>query len=76
MRSDQEFLDTILSFAQNSDLIKVVGMEGSRIHPLIKPDALQDFDITFVVTDKQDLKKMILGWICLVNESFYKNLNQ
>lgn len=57
MRTDQEFLDTILAFAEGNELIKVVGMEGSRIHPLIEPDALQDFDVTFVVTDPQAFKK-------------------
>lgn len=57
MRSDQEFIETILSFAKDNDLIKVVGMEGSRIHPLIEPDSLQDFDITFVVTDPHAFKK-------------------
>lgn len=70
MRSDQEFIDTILSFAQNSDLIKVVGMEGSRIHPLIKPDALQDFDITFVVTDKQAFKKDD-SWLDMFGERIF-----
>ncbi len=51
MRTDDELMDIILSFAENNDQIKVVGMEGSRIHPLIEPDELQDFDITYVVTD-------------------------
>lgn len=57
MRTDQELMDTILSFAKDNELIKVVGMEGSRIHPLIEPDSLQDFDITFVVTDQKTFKE-------------------
>lgn len=51
MRTEEEMLDIILSFAKENEAIKVVGMEGSRIHPNIKKDDLQDFDITFVVTD-------------------------
>lgn len=53
MRTDEEMLNTILNFGQENELIKVVGMEGSRIHPDIQQDELQDFDITYVVKDIQ-----------------------
>lgn len=51
MRTEKEILDMILTYAQEHDEIKAVGMEGSRIHPKIKKDSLQDFDITYIVTD-------------------------
>lgn len=57
MRTEQEMLDILLSFAEETEEIKVVGMEGSRIHPLIEKDDLQDFDVTYVVTDMEPFVK-------------------
>ena len=51
MRTEKEMLDIILTFAKEHEAIKVVGMEGSRVHPEIKKDALQDYDISYVVPD-------------------------
>lgn len=51
MRTEKEILDIVLTYAQEHDEIKAVGMEGSRIHPKIKTDTLQDFDITYIVSD-------------------------
>lgn len=53
MRTEQEMLEIILSFAKENEAIKVVGMEGSRVHPLIEKDDFQDFDITYVVTEME-----------------------
>ena len=53
MRTEKEMLDIIVTFAKEHEAIKVVGMEGSRVHPEIKKDALQDYDITYVVSDVQ-----------------------
>ena len=51
MRTEKEMLDIILTYAAEHDEIKVVGIEGSRIHPKITKDALQDYDITYIVTN-------------------------
>lgn len=51
MRTEKEMLDIILTYAAGHDEIKVVGIEGSRIHPKITKDALQDYDITYIVTN-------------------------
>lgn len=51
MRTEKEMLDIILTYAKEHDEIKIVGMEGSRIHPKIEKDNLQDYDITYIVTN-------------------------
>lgn len=51
MRTETEMMDVILSVAKKNDLIKVVGMEGSRTDTTIQSDDFQDFDITYIVTD-------------------------
>ena len=51
MRTEKEMLYIILTYAAGHDEIKVVGIEGSRIHPKITKDALQDYDITYIVTN-------------------------
>lgn len=57
MRTEKEILEMILTYAQEHDEIKAVGMEGSRIHPMIKKDSLQDYDITYIVTDMSTFTK-------------------
>lgn len=57
LRSEEELMHTVLSYAEQNEFIQVVGMEGSRVHPLIEPDKLQDFDLTFVVTDKKPFQE-------------------
>lgn len=51
MRTEEEILNLILSFAKKDERIKVVSMEGSRINKDIPKDAFQDYDVTYVVTD-------------------------
>ena len=46
-----ETLDKILNFAAGNDAIRLVGMEGSRVNVNVPRDDLQDYDVTFVVTD-------------------------
>ena len=48
MRSAEEMLDAVLSFARADDRI-LAGMEGSRVNVNIPPDAFQDYDITYFV---------------------------
>lgn len=49
MRSAEEMLDAVLSFARADDRILAVGMEGSRVNVNIPPDTFQDYDITYFV---------------------------
>lgn len=51
MRSTQQMMTLILDFAREQAQIRLVGMEGSRVNPRIAPDAFQDFDVTYFVTD-------------------------
>ena len=51
MRTEQEMMDLILTFAENDARIRVVGMEGSRTNVNVPKDRFQDYDITYIVTD-------------------------
>ncbi len=53
MRSEKQVYDTILSFAEADERIRMVTLEGSRTNINIPPDDFQDYDITFFVTDMQ-----------------------
>jgi aminoglycoside 6-adenylyltransferase len=52
MRTEKEMFDLLLSFAKNDERIRVVGMEGSRTNINIPKDDFQDYDITYIVTDR------------------------
>ena len=49
MRTPENFMHTVLQFAQQNDHIRIVGMEGSRVNSNIPKDSFQDFDVTFFV---------------------------
>ncbi len=51
MRTEKEMLDLILSFAEEKEEIKIVGMEGSRTNNEGPKDDFQDYDITYLVTE-------------------------
>ena len=51
MRCEKEMFDLFLSFAQNDERIRLVGMEGSRTNINVPKDKFQDYDISFIVTD-------------------------
>ena len=57
MRTEQEMMDLILTFAEKDERIKVVGMEGSRTNVHVPKDEFQDYDVTYVVTDMESFKK-------------------
>jgi len=57
MRSEKEMFDLFLNFANNDGRIRVVGMEGSRTNINIPKDGFQDYDITYIVTDKDSFTK-------------------
>ena len=51
MRTEQEMYGLILDFARRDEHIRVVAMNGSRANPNAPRDALQDYDIVYVVTE-------------------------
>ncbi|MDR2102175.1 MAG: aminoglycoside 6-adenylyltransferase [Treponema sp.] len=57
MRSDEEMMDMILSFARNDERVRVVTMEGSRLNKNAPRDTFQDYDISYIVGDLGSFKK-------------------
>lgn len=53
MRSYDEMMSMILSFAEANERIRAVTMEGSRASKSALHDRYSDFDITFFVTDSR-----------------------
>lgn len=57
MRTEQEMMELILSFAKKDERIRFVGMEGSRTNVNVPKDEFQDYDVTYAVTDIESFKK-------------------
>jgi aminoglycoside 6-adenylyltransferase len=53
MRSEREMLDLIVNTARNDDRVRAVIMNGSRVNPNAPKDCFQDYDIVYVVTEKE-----------------------
>lgn len=53
MRTEEQMYELILGFAGADERIRMVTLEGSRTNVHIVPDAFQDYDITFFVTDME-----------------------
>ena len=51
MRTPEEFMELVLTFARENEHIRMVGMEGSRVNKNIPVDSFQDFDITYFADD-------------------------
>lgn len=49
MRSEQEMLDLILTYARDCDDVRAVVMNGSRVNPNAPKDPFQDYDIVYYV---------------------------
>jgi aminoglycoside 6-adenylyltransferase len=62
MRNEQEMLDLILSTARNDERVRAVIMNGSRLNPNAPRDFFQDYDIIYVVTEKESFLAEP-GWI-------------
>ncbi|QXJ40452.1 Aminoglycoside 6-adenylyltransferase [Parageobacillus caldoxylosilyticus] len=56
MRTEQEMLDLIITFAKQDHRIRGVLMNGSRVNPNIKKDIFQDYDIVYLVTSVKPFK--------------------
>lgn len=53
MRSEKEMLDLILNTARNDARVRAVIMNGSRVNPHTPKDFFQDYDVVYIVTEKQ-----------------------
>jgi aminoglycoside 6-adenylyltransferase len=53
MRTEKEMLALLLAFAKESEYIRAVIMNGSRVNPNVSRDIFQDYDIVYVVTSLQ-----------------------
>lgn len=62
MRTEQEMMSLILDFAAREERIRLVTLEGSRTNANILPDKLQDYDISYFVTD-MDYYKGNESWL-------------
>jgi aminoglycoside 6-adenylyltransferase len=57
MRSEQEIMGLILTFARKEENVRVVLMNGSRGNRNVKRDVLQDFDIVYLVKEVNPYKR-------------------
>lgn len=62
MRSEQEMINMLISFARNDNRIRLVTLEGSRTNKNIPRDSFQDYDISYFVTDMDSFKESDL-WL-------------
>ncbi len=53
MRSEQEMLGLIISIAQKDKRVRAVIMNGSRVNPNAPKDFFQDYDVVYLVTEKE-----------------------
>ncbi len=67
MRSEQEMLDLIVNTAQNDDRVRAVIMNGSRVNPNASRDFFQDYDVIYIVTEKESFLADP-GWIKVFGE--------
>ncbi|EOT42572.1 MULTISPECIES: aminoglycoside 6-adenylyltransferase [Enterococcus] len=57
MRTEKEMLARIKQVAKNLPQVKAVAISGSRVNPQAPKDIFQDYDIVYVVDEKESLLK-------------------
>jgi aminoglycoside 6-adenylyltransferase len=62
MRSEREMLDLIVNTARNDERVRAVIMNGSRVNPNAPKDFFQDYDVVYLVTEKESFLADP-GWI-------------
>ena len=67
MRSEQEMLDLIINTARNDERVRAVILNGSRVNPNAPKDFFQDYDVIYVVTEKESFWADP-GWIKVFGE--------
>lgn len=53
MRTDEQVLTQLLTYAQSNPDIRAVLLNGSRVNPNVPRDPFSDYDVIFAVTDPQ-----------------------
>ena len=67
MRSEKEMLELILNTARDDARVRAVIMNGSRVNPNAPKDFFQDYDVVYIVTEKQSFLADP-GWIKVFGE--------
>ena len=67
MRSEREMLDLILDTAQRDERVRAVIMNGSKVNPNAPKDFFQDYDVVYIVTEKESFLADP-GWIKVFGE--------
>jgi aminoglycoside 6-adenylyltransferase len=67
MRSEREMLDLIINTARNDERVRAVIMNGSKVNPNAPKDFFQDYDVVYVVTEKESFLADP-GWIKVFGE--------
>jgi aminoglycoside 6-adenylyltransferase len=62
MRTETEMLGLILNTARNDQRVRAVIMNGSRLNPIAPKDCFRDYDIIYIVTEKESFLADP-GWI-------------
>jgi aminoglycoside 6-adenylyltransferase len=57
MRTEQEMYDLILETARKDERVRAVILNGSRANPNAPRDLFQDFDVIYIITDVEGLKR-------------------
>lgn len=57
MRSPNEMMELVLTYAKNDERIRAVGLNGSQTNPNAPKDMFQDFDIVYLVTEMNSFKE-------------------
>jgi aminoglycoside 6-adenylyltransferase len=67
MRSEREMLDLIVNTARVDERVRAVVMNGSRVNPTVPKDFFQDYDVVYLVTEKESFLADP-GWIKVFGE--------
>lgn len=62
MRTEQQVIEQLLSFARNNELIRAVVMNGSRVNPNAPKDLFCDYDVVYYVSNPRHFLEN-QGWI-------------
>ena len=67
MRSEREMLDLIIDTARSDERVRAVIITGSKVNPNVPKDFFQDYDVVYVVTEKESFLAYP-GWIKVFGE--------
>jgi aminoglycoside 6-adenylyltransferase len=67
MRSEREMLDLIIETARKDHRVRAVIMNGSKVNPNAPKDFFQDYDVVYLVTEKESFMADP-GWIKVFGE--------